>query len=134
MYGKKFLRQWLWHSLMKLCTKKLWKSVNICKSYRKKISGTFFFWTRCTFAQPYEVLHFVANICIHFDITAVHTKTCKHVKCPCSVFNAKCHYNLYFFNNNNNNNTNQKERRFPPKPLEQNWTNASSQQRSVQNQ
>ena len=25
------------------------------------------------------------------------------VKCPCSVFNAKCHYNLYFFNNNNNN-------------------------------
>ena len=22
------------------------------------------------------------------------------VKCPCSVFNAKCHYNLYFFNNN----------------------------------
>ena len=26
------------------------------------------------------------------------------VKCPCSVFNAKCHYNLYFFNNNNNNN------------------------------
>ena len=24
-------------------------------------------------------------------------------KCPCSVFNAKCHYNLYFFNNNNNN-------------------------------
>jgi len=24
------------------------------------------------------------------------------VKCPCSVFNAKCHYNLYFFNNNNN--------------------------------
>ena len=22
---------------------------------------------------------------------------------PCSVFNAKCHYNLYFFNNNNNN-------------------------------
>jgi len=28
------------------------------------------------------------------------------VKCPCSVFNAKCHYNLYFFNNNNNNNVN----------------------------
>ena len=27
---------------------KLWKSVNICKSYSKKISGTFFFWTRCT--------------------------------------------------------------------------------------
>jgi len=24
-----------------------------------------------------------------------------HLKCPCSVFNAKCHYNLYFFNNNN---------------------------------
>jgi len=27
--------------------KKLWKSVNICKSYSKKISGTFFSWTRC---------------------------------------------------------------------------------------
>ena len=26
---------------------KLWKSVTICKSYSKKISGTFFFWTRC---------------------------------------------------------------------------------------
>jgi len=26
---------------------KLRKSVNICKSYSKKISGTFFFWTRC---------------------------------------------------------------------------------------
>jgi len=27
---------------------KLWKSVNICKSYSKKISGTFL-WTRCMF-------------------------------------------------------------------------------------
>jgi len=27
--------------------KKLWKSVNICKSYSKKISGTFFIWTWC---------------------------------------------------------------------------------------
>jgi len=26
---------------------KLWKSVNICKSYGEKISGTFFIWTRC---------------------------------------------------------------------------------------
>ena len=42
MCGDKFLCQWLWHSLAKLCTKKLWKSVNICKSYSKKTSGTFF--------------------------------------------------------------------------------------------
>ena len=42
MCGNKCLRQWLWHSLVKLCTKKIWKSVNICKSYSKKISGTFF--------------------------------------------------------------------------------------------
>jgi len=27
---------------------KLWKSVNICKSYGKKISSTFFIWTQCT--------------------------------------------------------------------------------------
>jgi len=47
MCGRKFLRQWLWHSLVKFCTKKLWKSVNICKSYSEKISGTFFIWTRC---------------------------------------------------------------------------------------
>ena len=26
---------------------KLWKYVNICKSYGEKISGTFFIWTRC---------------------------------------------------------------------------------------
>jgi len=47
MCGDKFLCQWLWHSLAKLCTKKLWKSVNICKSYSKKTSGTFFSWTQC---------------------------------------------------------------------------------------
>jgi len=29
--------------------KTLWKSVNICKSYSKKTSGTFFSWTRCSF-------------------------------------------------------------------------------------
>jgi len=28
---------------------KLRKSINICKSYSKKISGTFFFWTRCIY-------------------------------------------------------------------------------------
>jgi len=25
------------------------------------------------------------------------------VKCPCNIFNVKCHYNLCFHNNNNNN-------------------------------
>jgi len=47
MCGDKFLCQWPCHSLAKLCTKKLWKSVNICKRYSKKTSGTFFSWTRC---------------------------------------------------------------------------------------
>jgi len=28
---------------------KLWKSINICKSYSKKISGTFLFWTWCVY-------------------------------------------------------------------------------------
>ena len=28
---------------------KLWKSVNICNSYSKKISGTLFFWTWCIY-------------------------------------------------------------------------------------
>ena len=32
---------------------KLWKSVNICKSYSKKISGTFFSWTRCSSMLKY---------------------------------------------------------------------------------
>ena len=31
--------------------KKLWKSVNICKSYSKKTSGTFFSWTRCMYSR-----------------------------------------------------------------------------------
>ena len=35
--------------------------------------------------------------------TTILTFNLTFVKCPCSVFNAKCHYNLYFFNNNNNN-------------------------------
>ena len=40
-----------------------------------------------------------------FDRTTLFTSfNLTFVKCPCSVFNAKCHYNLYFFNNNNNNN------------------------------
>ena len=50
MCGRKFLRQWRWHSLVKLCTKheKLWKSVNICNSYGKKKSVHLFMWTACT--------------------------------------------------------------------------------------
>jgi len=38
---------------------KLWKSVNICKSYGEKISGTFFIWTRCIIAR--ETPNFVAS-------------------------------------------------------------------------
>jgi len=38
------------------------------------------------------------------DSITIFTFNLTFVKCPCSVFNAKCHYNLYFFNNNNNNN------------------------------
>jgi len=48
MCGRKFLRQWLWHSLMKLCTKNCENlSIYICNSYGEKIDGTFFMWKRC---------------------------------------------------------------------------------------
>jgi len=40
MYSRKFLRQWLSFSC-EVVHEKLWKSVNICKSYSEKISGTF---------------------------------------------------------------------------------------------
>ena len=33
---------------------KLCKSVNICKSYSKKISGTFFSWTRCIYKGQWD--------------------------------------------------------------------------------
>ena len=39
---------------------KLWKSVNICKSYSKEISGTFF-WTRCRLLQPSSPDELVRN-------------------------------------------------------------------------
>jgi len=42
VYDKKFLRQWLWHSLTKLCTKNYENPSIFVKVTAKKISGTFF--------------------------------------------------------------------------------------------
>jgi len=46
MYGKKFLRQWLWHSLVKLCTKN-YENQSIFVKVTAKKSVAPFFWTRC---------------------------------------------------------------------------------------
>jgi len=48
MYGKKFLRQWLWHSIMKLCTNN-YENPSIFVKVTAKKSVAPFFWTRCTF-------------------------------------------------------------------------------------
>jgi len=45
-YGKKFLRQWLWHSLVKLCTKN-YENPSIFLKVTAKKSVAPFFWTRC---------------------------------------------------------------------------------------
>ena len=45
--------------LLRSCAQKLWKSVNICKSYSKKTSGTFFSWTRCIIIRAASCLCFV---------------------------------------------------------------------------
>jgi len=45
-YGSNITNVWQ-EILLRSCDRKLWKSVNICKRYSKKISGTFFIWTRC---------------------------------------------------------------------------------------
>ena len=47
MCGDKFLRQWLWHSLMKLCTKN-YENQSIFVKVTAKKSVAPFFWTRCT--------------------------------------------------------------------------------------
>jgi len=45
----------------KVVPEKLWKSVNICKSYGEKISGTFFIWTRCNVMYWLPVSFFSAH-------------------------------------------------------------------------
>jgi len=47
MYGDKFLRQWLWHSLVKLCTKN-YENPSIVVKVTAKKSVAPFFWTRCS--------------------------------------------------------------------------------------
>ena len=42
MYGNKFIRQWLWHSLVKLCTKKYENSSTFVKVTAKKSVAPFF--------------------------------------------------------------------------------------------
>jgi len=46
MCGYKFLRQWLWHSLAKLCTKN-YENPSIFVKVTAKKSVALFFWTRC---------------------------------------------------------------------------------------
>ena len=47
MYGEKFLRLWLWHSLVKLCTKN-YENPSIFVKVTAKKSVAPFFWTRCS--------------------------------------------------------------------------------------
>ena len=73
MYGKKFLRQWLWHSLVKLRTKNYENPWIFVKVTAKK-SVAPFFWTRYSF--PYQTLWMYCdgNPCITIEATYWQTR------------------------------------------------------------
>jgi len=48
MYGEKFLRLWLWHSLVKLLCTKNYENPSIFVKVTAKKSVAPFFWTRCS--------------------------------------------------------------------------------------
>jgi len=69
MYGDKFLRQWLWHSLVKLCTKN-YENPSIVVKVTAKKSVAPFFWTRCSVSN---LPRFVAAECIALNSRTVHS-------------------------------------------------------------
>jgi len=64
---------------------KLWKYVNICKSYGEKISGTFFMWTQCI------------SICMWLDFFGwlLHKPLCAF----CKILTVGCIWNFPFLYN-----------------------------------